>query len=248
MQVVKQSLADYVTEQTLDLIVTEGLLPGAALPSVGELANRFGVSVIVVREAMATLTGRGLIIRRQGRETVVRHPDPETISSMLRHQLRVDGVTLEEIQQCRAGLEVQSAVLAAAVPDRDTSAMMVALENMSNADGLVALRDADVEFHIALASVSGNRALRIMIEALHAVVSDSLDAIYAQLLESDRPAAEVAYGTHKAIADAVESGNLPAALRAMHQHFEMSLPGVDYGVVGSSELIGQSTFVPTEHS
>ncbi|HEX4402852.1 MAG TPA: FCD domain-containing protein [Galbitalea sp.] len=233
MQIVRRSLADSVAEGTLDLIVSRGLRPGSPLPSVGELASLFGVSVIVVREAMATLAGRGLVVRRQGRETLVREPDPEVVSSMIRHQIRLDQVSLEEVQQFRAGLEAQSASLAAGAEVRDTTRLRSVQERLHAATDLASLRDADLEFHTELAKISGNRALYFMIEALHAVISDSLETLYVRIIESGRPASEFAWSTHEPIVAAVESGDISAAVSAMRAHFEHSLPNVDFGIAVS---------------
>lgn len=230
VQIVRRSLADSVTEETLDLIVSRGLRPGSPLPSVGELASLFGVSVIVVREAMATLAGRGFVTRRQGRETLVREPDPEVVSSMIRHQIRLDEVTLEELQQFRAGLEAQSASLAAGADLRDTSGLRASLDRLLAASDVVSLRDADLDFHTELAKISGNRALYFMIEALHAVVGDSLETLYARIIDSGKHAPEYAWSSHAPIVDAVESGDVNAAVSAMRIHFEYSLPGVDFSV------------------
>lgn len=231
MKIVRRSLADSVSEETLDLIVSRGLRPGSPLPSVGELASVFGVSVIVVREAMATLAGRGLVTRRQGRETLVREPDPEVVSSMIRHQIRLDEVSLEELQQFRAGVEAQSASLAAGAGVRDTRRLRATLDRLLAATDVVSLRDADLEFHTELAKISGNRALHFMIEALHAVVADSLETLYVRIIASGKRASEYACSTHEPIVDAVESGDVSAAVSAMRIHFEGSLPGVDFGIV-----------------
>ena len=230
------TLTDKVVDALLDLIVETKLLPGSALPSAAELASRFDVSVVVVREAIATLSGRGLLGRRQGRETLVQKPDPEVISSMLRIQVKMDEIQLAEVQQCRAGLEVQSAVLAATMPpgSRNTNALERILDTMAQATTVAELRDADLSFHIALAEVAGNRPLLILIEALHSVVADSLDEIYQQVMKDGAPVAAITLESHRPIADAVRDGDPRRAVEAMRRHFELSLPDVDYGILGRS--------------
>jgi GntR family transcriptional regulator len=47
------------------------LPPGSVLPSEAELCTRFGVARSVVRQAVAALAADGLVLRRQGRPTVV---------------------------------------------------------------------------------------------------------------------------------------------------------------------------------
>ncbi|MFD2396550.1 GntR family transcriptional regulator [Prauserella oleivorans] len=55
-------------------ILGHDLPPGAALPSEAALCERFGVARSVVRQAVAGLAADGLVIRRQGRPTVVAPP------------------------------------------------------------------------------------------------------------------------------------------------------------------------------
>jgi GntR family transcriptional regulator, transcriptional repressor for pyruvate dehydrogenase complex len=239
-QLRRTSLADSVVDALIDLIVERALAPGSAIPSVGELATRFGVSVVVVREAVATLCGRGILERRQGREAIVRRPDPGVVSSMLRMQVRFDDVGLAELQQCRAALEMQSVVFAARQPDkdRDTTAMFAALRQMEQATSVLELRDADILFHSALVAIAGNKALVLLVQALHAVAVDSLDMIYSRLLSDGVPVAELTLGSHEPIAVAVRDGDVAGAIKAMSRHFELSLPDIDYGILSTPQGAG----------
>src|SRR6185437_8155949 len=49
--------------------------PGSRLPSVEEMNARFGVSRVVVREVIKTLTAKGLVASRTRVGTVVRDPE-----------------------------------------------------------------------------------------------------------------------------------------------------------------------------
>ncbi len=55
-------------------IVNRILLPGQKLPSEDELAARFGVSRMTVRQGIADLIDDGLLYRRHGVGTFVAHP------------------------------------------------------------------------------------------------------------------------------------------------------------------------------
>ena len=54
-----------------DMIVQRGLQPDDKLPSETDLCNQFGVSRIVVRQAMSQLVTEGLVYRQQGRGAFV---------------------------------------------------------------------------------------------------------------------------------------------------------------------------------
>ena len=65
--VTRRTLTEQVADGILGLILDDGYAVGESLPSTSELGYRFDVSAVVVREAMATLAGRGIVVRRQGR-------------------------------------------------------------------------------------------------------------------------------------------------------------------------------------
>ena len=102
---------------------------------------------------------------------------------------------------------------------------------MGRANTVLELRDADILFHSALAALAGNKALVLLVQALHAVAVDSLDTIYNRLLSDGVPAAEYTLGSHEPVAVAVRDGDVPAAIAAMRRHFELSLPDIDYGLL-----------------
>lgn len=49
--------------------------PGSLMPSEGELCELYGVSRITIRHALQRLVDRGVIVRRQGRGSYVRHSE-----------------------------------------------------------------------------------------------------------------------------------------------------------------------------
>ncbi|MQA08601.1 MAG: UTRA domain-containing protein [Pseudonocardiaceae bacterium] len=67
-------LHQQVAQSLRQEILGHDLPPGAALPSEAELCARFGVGRSVVRQAIAALASDGLVVRSQGRPTVVASP------------------------------------------------------------------------------------------------------------------------------------------------------------------------------
>lgn len=67
--------ADPVFEQLAGAIVDGSLPPGSTLPSERELSERFGVSRIVVRQAVHRLADVGLVRVKQGGPSIVVHPN-----------------------------------------------------------------------------------------------------------------------------------------------------------------------------
>ncbi|WP_419997823.1 GntR family transcriptional regulator [Streptomyces boninensis] len=67
-------LHQQVAQSLRQQILGHDLSPGTPLPSEAELCAAFGVGRSVVRQAVASLAADGLVIRRQGRPTLVASP------------------------------------------------------------------------------------------------------------------------------------------------------------------------------
>lgn len=120
-------IASEITRQ-----ISEGsLLPGQKLPTEHNLAQSFGVSRSVVREAIAQLRNEGLVETRQGVGAFVTEPDK-------RHAIRIEPETLanrdsfRSLFQLRMALEIEAAGLAAVHHDEnDMMQLNEALAEMS---------------------------------------------------------------------------------------------------------------------
>jgi GntR family transcriptional repressor for pyruvate dehydrogenase complex len=161
------SITETVVQRLEDLVLGE-LEPGAELPSEAELAARFEVSRLTVREAARSLQARGLVEIRQGRRTVVAHPNAGPIGGFFTAAVRRDPRQLLDLLEVRRALEVHIASLAAAQASRtDVSAMELTLAAMRDAaDDPMALHESDIGFHASVAAAAGNQMLRFLIEAM----------------------------------------------------------------------------------
>lgn len=231
----RESLVEQLAEKLLDLIVEQRMDEGSSLPSTAELASRFGVSVIVVREAIAILVGRGIVRRQQGRESIIRRPGSEVLDSLFRVRASQDGISTAEIQQCRSALELQAAALAAtsADADRRRAVLEPLLEAMKQAEGVVELTAADQAFHEGIIELSGNRALGLIIGAVRSAVLNGVDEHWHRWFEVHADGSPgPAIARHEAIADAIIDGDRERAIRAMADHFLEWEEYVDFGQVG----------------
>jgi GntR family transcriptional regulator, transcriptional repressor for pyruvate dehydrogenase complex len=225
----RQTLTDQVADGILELIFQNELGAGDSLPSSGELAKRFDVSVVVVREALALLAGRGILNRRQGRESVVALPGHRELSSTLKLRAKQELIPPEEFLQCRAWLETQATVLAAEhePAEERERAIAAALERMEKARTNQEMIEADLAFHAELAALSGNRALILILASLHSVIRDELERRTARQTAKDRA---TSLDRHRPVAEAVVAGDRAAARRAMVEHFQHAVPDVDLGL------------------
>jgi GntR family transcriptional repressor for pyruvate dehydrogenase complex len=204
------------------------LSPGASLPSEAELAARFSVSRLTVREAVKMLAGRGLLDVARGRRAVVREPDGTAFSDFLVSLIQRDPKGLFDLIELRKSLEVQSAGLAA---KRVSRAGLVALET-----ALQGMRDAadaggdhaaaesvfhrwDVGFHEALATASGNRVLSYLLEAMAVPLRESFQ-LSRRGHEQRGLTVDDTIAAHAAILEGVRAGKARAAADAMRAHLE----------------------------
>ncbi len=110
------TLADVVSKQIQGMIVERQLMPNDRLPAERDLAEQLGVSRTVVREAVRSLTAKGLLEVVRGRGgTVVRSPTAATMSEMMALFLRGDERALdyENLIEVRRVLETAIAGIAA---------------------------------------------------------------------------------------------------------------------------------------
>ena len=219
-KIVKQSLAQRVSDALVDFIVTEKLPEGAALPSAAELSERFGVSRTVVREALALLAGRGIITLSQGREGVVAVPDASNLGQLLRFRLHRADVSQLNILDARLGLEVISAQLAASnATDDELVLIKEELDDLIAATTDAAYHRHDVGLHRAIAVASHNPLLLMMLDALEELVLD-MRVRATRNRRSRGESLEPVLRQHRAIVEAIENRDAVGAADAMRAHLE----------------------------
>src|SRR6201992_736468 len=115
-----KSLSSAVVERLAEQIMSGKLPLGAKLPSEQEMMKGMGVSRTVVREAVAALRARGLVVTRQGAGAFV-NPDP----SRQPYVIDPDGLGslngVIEVLELRMAVEAEAAVIAS---ERATSAQI----------------------------------------------------------------------------------------------------------------------------
>ena len=166
----RQRLSAVVASQLEEAILRNGFAVGERLPSEQQLADQFGVSRNVVREAFKLLQERGLIAITNGTGAFVARPNAETASQALGRYLRLseDGASLAGLYETRRILEGANARLAAERADeQDLERLEGCLERMREHVGaLDGWAQADLDFHLALAHAAHNPLLRVLLEPL----------------------------------------------------------------------------------
>lgn len=223
----RRSLADQVADALVELILSEDLQDGDSLPSTAELSERFDVSRTVVREALATLGGRGILTRSQGRESIVASPGAADLSQFLQFTARRDEVTLGHILEVRYGIEIVAARLAAErATEADLLEITSALERLSSATRDRDFNLADVELHRAIALASKNVLIQLVLEGL----ADFLLDFRVQTMKKRRREGgtrEPVIEEHRRLVAAIAAHDVQAAAAAMHDHLERSRGRMD---------------------
>ncbi len=221
----QRSLTAELAGRIANQILSGELASNERLPTVQEMALRFGVSRTVVRETVALLKADGLVIVRHGAGMFVAG-DPR------RRPLRIDpdqvvGIhDVVEIMQVRLGLEVEAAGLAAAHRSAgELRRIGSALKSMIAATKKQQLAvEEDRLFHREIAVASGNQYFPTFLEFLGRYIiprssirigSDTPDerALYLDRLEEE----------HTGIYRAIEAGDAEAARLAMRRHLRNGL-------------------------
>ena len=168
-------LSEQVVAEVHRMIAEEYATPGSRLPKEAELAERFQVSRIVVREAMKILEDRGVVEVRAGRGTMTMAPSPERVKESL---LRLFGdqpvPTMQEMEsllELRQVLEETSASLAAVrATESDVHAIELALTEMSREDAdITETIEADLRFHRAVMHAAHNQYLELVADPVMSV-------------------------------------------------------------------------------
>lgn len=151
-----RTLADQVTEALTSKILANEFAD-SQLPSEQAMAEGFGVSRTVIREAVSRLKAEGLIDTRQGRGAFVRN---DRLDVPFRIDLNSKDLlgSLLHIIELRRGLDAEIAYLAATRRKRDQmAAIRRALAEIDKASK--AGRDAaaeDLAFHLSIVRATGN--------------------------------------------------------------------------------------------
>ena len=157
----------------VDQIVGGELEPGASLPTEPALSQAFGVSRVVIREAVKLLEEKGLARVRQGHGTTVTPReewnllDPVVLEATIRHDDAM--AILDDLIDVRVALECDMVRSAA---ERMTSDDLASLDRLlgeleSELTESERYQETDTRFHDLILRCSGNQLGRSIIRSIH---------------------------------------------------------------------------------
>ena len=210
-------LADRAYTAIVRIINDDGLVTGDRLPSEARLAETFGMSRTIVREALVRLAADGITEARRGAGSFVKRRPSERLGSHMPMDALAETLGTYEV---RFVLEAETARLAA---QRRSHHQLDAIET-----ALAALRgallssapahDEDWMLHRAIAEATSNMAFVNMFDHLHQEVIRILRAG----VDISRSRASEVIGAmmeeHDAIVDAIREQDADGAALAMRWH------------------------------
>lgn len=224
-------LHEAVMEQVQALVATGQLQPGDPLPSQRELALRFRVSHATVKEAMRGLAAKDIVSVEQGRGTFVADRSIIAMSDIMR--LFVDEHHVDDLNEARRLIESEVVRLAAGrATEADLQEMRKALEAMKVEMATAGhYRNTNLDFHLALARASHQRAYTVIMELLISLVRDFQQPL---LRGFGRKGPEYAVAVHQRILDAIVEGDADGAYAATQDHWVEAEEAAAIGAKGAA--------------
>jgi len=212
----KPGLADRVYHLLYSRISNGDYPANQKLPSEKVLADEFGVSRPILREALERLREQGLIHSRQGAGSFVRE-----VRSVPLGFARVE--TIADIQRCyefRICIETMAARLAAGRRDEEAlKEIATALSLMEGAtESQTHREDADFAFHLAVAKAANNQYFEASMRALREHIYVGMKLHGQSLMTDGAKALRNVFGEHSAIFAAIRDGVGDKAAELMHLH------------------------------
>ena len=210
------SRVDDVELRLMEFLAAREIKAGDPLPKEVELADAFGVSRTVIREALARLRVMGLVESVKHKGSVVTHPDVLNPLERVLQPRILNEETLRDIFEIRLVLEVGMAdLLFARVTEDDLRELEAIVADEPQRD--VAFdSDFEVRFHGKLYAICGNRTLRrfqAMLLPVFAYVHHS-----GMLEKLTRPGR--AFVTHKELVRVLREGTPEQFREAMRAHLD----------------------------
>lgn len=220
-EVTTPRLADQVKSQLKQSIFDGHYSPGQRLPSENQLVETFGVSRVIVREAIRDLERSGLVEIKRGPKggAYIKRVGHDAISAVMSDVLKMKQVPISEIMEVRVYIEPIVAALAAErATDEDIKRLEKYFEDEPDfaTDEYVAW---NVEFHRIVAHASHNRMYELLINIL-------LDFAQDVVLQIRKKKATIAHDrtSHPKIFQLIRERDTKGTKQLYRKHLEDIVP------------------------
>jgi GntR family transcriptional regulator, transcriptional repressor for pyruvate dehydrogenase complex len=214
-------ISDSIVDQLKELILNGTLKPRDKLPSERDLVEQLGVSRPSVREALLILEAKGLVRGKQGGGTFVSDVLAPSIVNPLADLIKDNPDAIDDILECRHGLEELAASYAAIRASADDLERIrekfFELTEATRAQDLLRSAKADADFHMAIAESSHNAALTHITRSLFDLLNTQMMKNWEQLLTDPKTCDDI-HDQHQYIFEAIAGKDPDMARNAAHSH------------------------------
>jgi len=229
----RETLAEQAARNLIAFIEAHDLKPGKLLPPESQLAADFGVSRPIIREALKSLEGKGIVEVVSGKGAFVKPLDSQPLQMFFRRAVRIEREAIIDLMELRKAIEVQSVAFAAqrSMPDDLARLAEIVGDMRCNLHSPDAYVELDVAFHQQIASMTHNPMIYHLVVAIRDAIKDALhESMLRQ--QTDEQLERVQMG-HEVILTSLEQGDAVAAERAMAAHFDEAVASLIYGTISS---------------
>jgi GntR family transcriptional regulator, transcriptional repressor for pyruvate dehydrogenase complex len=213
------TLSTHIVGEVREALFAKRLRPGDFLGTEKDLAQRFGVSRIVARDALRTLDAQGIVEIRVGSGGGARiaEGNARLFAEALAVQLDLAGVPAGEIIEAQRAIECLGAELAALRATAQDHARLRRLlaDAQHQISDVSAFTRLGREFHLALAEASHNRVLVVQLISLQHVSWPTQNPTLTPKV------ARHVLEAHAELVQLVEKGDAAGARDRMDDHVRM---------------------------
>lgn len=221
-------LSSIIEDSIKDLVLTGQLKSGDKLPTEKELSNKFGVSIVTVREALRGLEAFGVIQKKRGREGgVFISSNGNTVKDVLFTFLTTRKFSAQDVSEVRGILQPFSAKLATSRISPDLlktlknniqycEKMLKRAKRVFTEKEFFDIEERNVEFHRIIGEATGNPILALTID----YVEDFLLSYKKNTLTPDLQHSTVTVAEHRRILECIQKGNAEETEKVMILHLK----------------------------
>ncbi|MGN6107149.1 MAG: FadR/GntR family transcriptional regulator [Kofleriaceae bacterium] len=219
----KQRVAEEIAEQLRSLILGGQYPPGSKLPPERELSKRLRVNRASLREALKKLEHLGLVRIRQGDGTRVQNFMETGGIELVQHLLPLASGKPELIRDLLEFRRIFGRELARLAAARSTAQgpdgfakLHELADRADKVTGALELFELDFDFYVAIAQLSGNQVMLLLINT----VRDGVRGFMPLLANLAAPG-EIVRKHHRELIAAIERGDVASAGRIADDYLRM---------------------------
>ena len=230
----RSDLVQNVSTHLRTEIINGTFPPLSNLPSESSLAESFGVSRRVIREALRVLSVQGLVEISQGKKTKVKPNNTAALFDTFHVTMSRAQYSLLDLYELRKPIEIESTILAATrAKEEDIAKIEEAMNDFDrfSESGKIGQYDlrmkADFNFHQQIAKAAHNSAIDIVYEMLnqlfHEYYKENKDFMLQMIKNNVKTGRHSSLNQHKQILQAIQDQDPEEARKAATNHLERSI-------------------------